>query len=161
MQDFDKANPFLVVDKYLAGSLLLFPFWRTKQMIKRFFPLLAALLILSCSSENPVQTPNGQFFIVQVGNERFTMQVTDETTIRQAIENFQGKNHKFPAGRIATGNGGFNSPWSWHFIPETDPMVGVAIEVCDGLPSYVNTHLNDFITVGYCPWSGKIIQVGR
>lgn len=130
-------------------------------MIKKFFLIIASLLILSCSSENPIQPPNDQFFIVQVGNERFTMQVTDATTIQLATENFQGKNQKFPSGRIALGNGGFNSPWSWHFIPETVRMVDVSIEVCDGLPSYVNSHLNDFLAVGYCPWSGKVIQVGR
>lgn len=115
-----------------------------------------------CKAENPVQhSPNGQFFRVQVVNEQFTMFVTDPETIRAATENLQGKNHRFPTGRIAFGNGGWNQSWNWHYIPESVRMVEIAVEVCDGLPSYVNTHLNDYFATGYCPWSGKIIQVGQ
>jgi len=131
-----------------------------KGMFSFLLPLI--IVLFGCSSENPVQPPaNGQYFIVQVGRERFTMFVTDPPTIQFATENFQGKNHKFPTGRISLSNGGFNSPWSWHFQPDNIRMADVAIEVCDGLPSHVNSHLNDYLATGYCPWSAKVIQVGR
>lgn len=107
------------------------------------------------------QPSEGQYFTVQVANEQFVMLVTDPITIRLAMDNFAGRNQMHPAGRILSGNGGYNGTWEWHYIPETVQLVDVSIEVCDGLPSYVNTHVSDFIAVGYCPWSGKIVKVGR
>ena len=104
---------------------------------------------------------NGQYFTVKVVDEQFIMLATKPQTIQLAMENFQGKNNRFPIGQIALGNGGFNQPWNWHFVPETVSMVEASVEVCDGKPSYVNTHLNDYLVTGYCPWSGKVIKVGR
>ena len=132
-------------------------------MLHRLLISTLAILLFSCASENPAQTPsNGQFFTVQVLNEQFQIFVTNPETIRFAMENFQGKNNRFPNGRIVRGNGGINQPWNWHLIPESVEMAEVAIEVCDGRPSYVETHLNDYINAGfYCPWAGKIVKVGR
>jgi hypothetical protein len=125
--------------------------------------ILLAILWMGCKAENPASNlpPGGQFFTVQVGTERFVMYVTDPATIQLGIDNFQGKNSRFPLGRIATGNGGFNSPWSWHFVPESVRLVEASVEVCDGAPGYVNSHLTDYLAVGYCPWGGKIVKVGK
>src|SRR5262245_61969056 len=95
--------------------------------------LFAAFVIaaIACHSEDPAQNPtNGQYFTVQVGSEQFVMFVTDVPTIELAVENFQGKNHRFPSGKIAQGDGGFNQPYSWHFLPDSVRMVEASIEVC-------------------------------
>jgi hypothetical protein len=126
--------------------------------------LFVAFIIASiaCHSESPTQNPgNGQYFTVQVGSEQFVMFVTDASTVELAIENFQGKNHRFPSGKIEAGDGGFNQPYSWHFVPDTVRMVEAAIEVCDGTPQYVDQHVPDFVSVGYCPWSAKVVKIGR
>jgi hypothetical protein len=132
-------------------------------MMKLRITLLLTLLIWGCSMEHPAQNPsNGQFFTVQVVSDRFVIFVTDANAIRLAVENFQGTNNYFPIGRIARGNGGFNQPWSWHLMPDTVDMTAAAIEVCDGRPSYVETHLEDYLNAGsYCPWSGKIVKIGK
>ncbi len=133
-------------------------------MIRSATLLCAFILItafIGCDSAHSPEQPAGQYFVVQVANEQFTMFVTDPLTIQLAVANFEGRNQMHPTGRIMAGNGGFNQPWEWQFIPESIRMAEVSIEVCDGLPSYVNSHLNDFISVGYCPWSGQIIQIGR
>jgi hypothetical protein len=120
------------------------------------------LFLFGCSADNPAQDPQGQFFTVRVVNEEFAIFVTDQETIRLATENFQGRNNRFPIGRIVRGNGGFNQPWGWHLLPDTVQMAEVAIELCDGRPSYVETHINDYVNAGsYCPWSGKIVRVGK
>jgi hypothetical protein len=124
--------------------------------------VIIAIALLSGCSENPTQVPEGQFFTVRVINEEFVIFVTNPDTIRLAVENFQGKNNRFPNGRLVRGNGGFNQPWNWHLLPETVQMVEVAIELCDGRPSYVETHISDYVNAGsYCPWSGKIVRIGR
>jgi hypothetical protein len=98
-------------------------------------------------------------FIVDVVGERFVIRVTDPETIRLARENLNGGNDRFPAGKLATGDGGFNAPWSWHLRPDTVRMVENAIELCDGRPSHVEQDLTYWVeTVGhFCPWSGRIV----
>lgn len=94
--------------------------------------------------------------MVSVVGETFVMRATDPETIRLARENLAGRNQRFPIGPLRSGNGGFNAPWSWHLDPGEVRMTEAAIEVCDGRPSYVETHLADFPT--YCPWAARIVS---
>jgi hypothetical protein len=125
--------------------------------------LIAAVSTLGCNADDGMtsQPPAGQYFTVKVLNDTFIMLVTDPVTIQLARDNFEGKNTRFPIGKIAAGNGGFNGSWGWHFVPENVRMTEVAIEVCDGTPSYVNAHVNDYLAVGYCPWAAKVVKIGR
>jgi len=129
----------------------------------RGFLIVAAIIVtFACHSESPVQSPpSGEYFTVQVGTQNFVMFATDAETIRLAKDNFNGKNHRFPSGHIIEGDGGFNQPWNWHFVAEDVRMVEVAIEVCDGTPGYVNDHLSDYLGTAFCPWSAKVIKIGR
>jgi hypothetical protein len=95
-------------------------------------------------------------FVVSVSGETFVLRVRDAATIHQARENLEGRRQVFPIGPLRTGDGGFNAPWSWHFDPDQVRMTESAIEVCDGRPSYVETHRDDFPT--YCPWSARIVS---
>jgi len=117
--------------------------------------VLAGLLLCSCGGESPSRGYTD--FLVAVGTETFVLRSTDPETIRLATENFAGKNHRFPLGPLRAGDGGFNAPWSSHLDPDQTRLVEVAIEVCDGTPSYVEAHLADFPT--YCPWSARIVAI--
>ena len=63
---------------------------------------------------------------------------------------------QIPNGRIARGNGGVNQPWSWHIDPRDFEFADMTIELCDGLPSYVE----DGTLTGdrFCPWSAKVVS---
>jgi hypothetical protein len=115
--------------------------------------LCAGLLLSACGTE---PTPPGAEFVVAVQGETFVLRATDPETIRLARENLAGGNNRFPIGPLRTGNGGFNAPWSWHFDPDEVRMTEAAIELCDGVPSYVEAHRADFPT--YCPWSARVIR---
>ena len=124
--------------------------------------ILAALVVAgsACSDDDgPTGPERGRLFRVRVGAEEFRMRLTDPEAIRLAIENLEGQNSKHPNGPIAAGNGGFNAPWSWHFVPESVRMVDLSIELCDGSPSYVEGHRSDYLASGYCPWSARVIAV--
>jgi hypothetical protein len=126
------------------------------------FLILVVSAFAGCQTDDGVTNPEvGQFFTVRVASDTFVMYTKDNETMRLAKENFEGKNTRFPIGKIAVGNGGFNGTWGWHFVPDNVRMTEVAIEVCDGTPTYVNTHLDDYLAVGYCPWGAKVIKVGR
>jgi hypothetical protein len=113
----------------------------------------AALGFPGCSGTEP--SPGEAEFLVSVGGETFVMRVRDPETIRLAREGLQGRAQSFPAGPLRRGDGGFNAPWSWHLDPAEVRLVEAAIEVCDGLPSYVEAHLSDYPR--YCPWGARIV----
>lgn len=115
--------------------------------------LLAALMVGCSSPTEPGETAD---FVVSVSGETFVLRLTDPETIRLADENRRGGNSKFPLGPLRAGNGGFNGSWSWHFDPAQTRFVDLAIEVCDGRPSYVEAHLSEFPT--YCPWGARVVE---
>ncbi len=101
----------------------------------------------------------GRYFLVDVQGEKFVMKVTDGEALRLAKERMMGLNHMFPLAELARGDGGFNMPWSWHLKPESVRMVDASIELCDGLPSHVESDLDYWVDVvgQYCPWSAEIV----
>jgi hypothetical protein len=113
----------------------------------------AAALASSCSSTAPTEVHVD--FVVSVAGETFVMRAVDAETVRLARENLAGRDAHFPIGPLRRGNGGFNAPWSWHLDPGEVRMTEAAIEVCDGRPSYVESHLDDYPT--YCPWGARVV----
>jgi hypothetical protein len=120
---------------------------------RRALATLAVLGVLGCSGTEP--SPGEAEFLVSVVGETFVLRVRDPETIRLARENLAGRNQRFPTGPLRRGDGGFNAPWSWHLDPVEVRMTEAAIEICDGRPSYVETHLADYPT--YCPWGARIV----
>ena len=109
-----------------------------------------------CHSSAPQPTPVARDFVVDVAGERFVLRANDAETARLATDNMQGRNSRFPIGPLRAGNGGFNSPWTWHFDPDAVRFVEAAVEVCDGRPSYVEAHQADYPT--YCPWGAHVVS---
>jgi hypothetical protein len=116
---------------------------------------VAVSVILAGCSGPTGPSPAAVDFIVDVDGERFVVRTSDQETIRLADENRQGRNQRFPIGRLKPGDGGFNAPWTWHLDPATVDFVEAAIEVCDGRPSYVETHQADYPS--YCPWGARVV----
>jgi hypothetical protein len=118
---------------------------------------LGCLMSASCGTSEP----SAPFvdFVVAVTDETFVLRASDPETIAAAYENLRGGNARFPIGPLRQGDGGFNAPWSWHIDPDEARLTEVAIEVCDGRPSYVEEHVEDFLGIGYCPWGGHIVGV--
>lgn len=48
---------------------------------------------------------------------------------------------------------------SWHIDPRTLDFPDFTIQVCDGLPSYVEDRT--VTSPDYCPWSAKVIKIDR
>lgn len=132
-----------------------------KHRIRRRFAAagaaLAALAFVSCGSSEPSRPFVD--FVVAVTDETFVLRVSDPETVTAAYENLRGGNSRFPIGPLRRGDGGFNAPWSWHIDPDGARLTEAAIEVCDGRPSYVEGHVEDFLGIGYCPWGGRIVGV--
>jgi hypothetical protein len=75
-------------------------------------------------STNIIPSPSeiqGKSFILQNG-DNFTVYATDPEAIQLLIDNYNGLNNMHVTGRLVIGNGGFNSPWSWHLDPDDVTM---------------------------------------
>src|SRR5262249_30506716 len=116
----------------------------------------AVAVVLSGSCGGSPTSPKVPTFVVDVGGERFMLRLTSPSAIQAAKDRIAGLNNRFPQGPLLSGDGGFNSPWTWHLDPDKTQLVDIAIEVCDGTPSYVETHQSGFPV--YCPWGGRIIS---
>ena len=100
----------------------------------------------------------------EVVGEQFQVWVTNPQTIQQILDLAAGDSTaNIPNGRLLPGPGtaDHNLPWNWHLDPEDMEMAEVATELCDGSPSYVEEHLDEFVeTVGrYCPLSAWLVSV--
>jgi hypothetical protein len=119
--------------------------------------LATSLGALGCGGSDP-DNPFTEF-VIAVDDETFVLRVSDPETIRLGFANLRGEASVFPIGPLVRGDGGFNAPWSWHIDPAAVRFTEIAIEVCDGRPSYVEEHVDDFVPIGYCPWGGRVVGV--
>jgi hypothetical protein len=72
----------------------------------------------------------GRSFIIKTANgDKSKAYATDPEAIQLLINNYHGLNNMFAMGRLVIGNGGFNSPWSWHLDPDHVTMAEFAIEL--------------------------------
>ncbi len=106
----------------------------------------------------------GALATFEVEGERFRVWTTNPQTIHDLHELQQGTSTaNIPNGRILRGPGRakHNAPYHWHLDPQDITMAEVAIEVCDGLPSYVEENVDEFVErVGrYCPWAAELVEL--
>lgn len=126
--------------------------------------ILAALALLASSCSSPISPvlKDGVLATFDVNGEFFSVFITNTDTIDQLIALWRGESAAtIPSGRVVKGGVPYNSPWSWHIDSEDITMAEATIELCDGTPSYLEWHLDEWIeTVGYfCPWAAKLILV--
>lgn len=100
-----------------------------------------------------------QYVMSSAPDESFLVKMTNPATIQQALDDLQGRRRLIVSSIVNSGDGGFNSPWSWHLDPARVILGEIFIEVCDGRPSYVETHLAEWLGQRYCPWGAKVNAV--
>jgi hypothetical protein len=102
------------------------------------------------------------------GPEQFIVRVVDQPLLDEMIAICNGQEpQKIVNGDLLTGNLGYNhdplngTGWSWHLDDTTLELAEIAMELCDGVPSFVEGSLFYWLlTVGsYCPWSSQIVAI--
>jgi hypothetical protein len=129
--------------------------------------LMPVLIGAACSGpSSPTADPlaGGVVATFRVGNDSFRVWIRNSRTIAEVLALQRGASlENIPNGRlrIGAGQGSHNVPYSWHLDPDDIEMAGAAIEVCDGAPSYIEAHRDEFISqVGrYCPWGATLVSV--
>lgn len=103
------------------------------------------------SARNPVAT-------FDVVGETYKIELATPELVAHAEALLAGEPvASIPLGRVVRDDPGVNAPWSWHIDPATLQFADITIEVCDGLPSYVED--GTVTSPDYCPWSAKIVSI--
>lgn len=133
------------------------------------FAAAAGLVALaaSCSTSPVAPSPNlrgGVVATFEVGAERFRVFVTNPAAIEQLVALQRGLGlGSIPNGRVrrGPGAGGHNAPFSWHLDPVDIAMAELTIELCDGSPAFVESHVGEYVDVigRYCPWGARLVSL--
>ncbi len=110
-----------------------------------------AFAVASQGPRNPVAT-------FQVVDETYKIELATPELVAHAEALLAGESvSAIPNGIVVRDDAGPNAPWSWHIDPATLEFADMTIEVCDGLPSYVE---DEIVTSDrFCPWSAKVIAI--
>lgn len=115
-----------------------------------------AAMLAGCTST--LQHPIATFQVA--GGETYRIELVTPELVKHAEGLLAGEQiAAIPLGTVVRDSPGVNKPWSWHIDPTTLEFADVTIEVCDGLPSYVEDQT--VTSDQYCPWSAKVISIDR
>ena len=93
-----------------------------------------------------------------VEDEQYRILLTDPVDIAIAEQLLAGEEApSIPNGLIVRGDPGVNIGYSWHIDPESVEFADMTIEVCDGVPSFVE----DGTLEGdrFCPWGARVVEI--
>lgn len=122
--------------------------------------LLLLLPLAGCEDGSPTSLDDAPLFELQVSGETFQVAVTDPDEVTALEARMQSGVEGAVSGELVAGDGGINTPWSWHLDPTTVHVPDVTTEVCDGRPSMVEGALEYWLgTVGrFCPWGAVVVR---
>ncbi|MGV8912391.1 MAG: hypothetical protein ACOH14_07225 [Rhodoglobus sp.] len=118
---------------------------------------VVAVVAIALSACFPGPEPTVATFEV-AGGEQYKIELATPELIEHAKALLAGENlAAIPNGLVVRGDSSVNEPWSWHIDPATLEFANVTIEVCDGIPQYVE---DEIVTSDrFCPWSAKVVAV--
>jgi hypothetical protein len=101
----------------------------------------------------------GMVVTFRVGDEEYRILLTDPADQAIARQLLAGEEApRIPNGLIVRGDdGGVNTGYSWHIDPASVEFAEITIEICDGIPSFVE----DGTLTGdrFCPWSAEVVDI--
>lgn len=113
--------------------------------------MLLALSACAPAADGGIQAPAVVTFEV-ADTQSYKIRLDTQEQVDHVVELMNGgEDGRIPNGRIMRdGDGGVNAPWSWHIDPATLEFADATIEVCDGLPEFVED--GTLTSEWYCPW---------
>jgi hypothetical protein len=101
----------------------------------------------------------GLYGTFAVGSQIFHLWINAQPGIDQALADWHSGTTQIPNGKlVCNAPAAWNCPWHWQMDPSSIMFADVAIELCDGAPSYIEANCATF-GKQYCPWSAKMIEM--
>jgi hypothetical protein len=137
-------------------------------VIRRIALVFASAAIAAAACSSPAapspDLEGGVVATFETVGERFKVFVKNPAAVQHLLQLRNGATlGQIPNGRIlrGPGAGNHNAPHPWHLDPDDIEIVDLAIEVCDGAPSYVDANVGEYVDVvgRYCPWGGRLMRL--
>ena len=126
--------------------------------MRRIALVAVALMLGGCAPAAPADPEPVVATFEVAGDETYKVELATPELIEHAQQLLAGEQvAAIPNGTVVRDDPGVNEPWSWHIDPATLEFADMTIEVCDGIPSYVED--GTVTSDQYCPWSAKIIAI--
>lgn len=128
--------------------------------------IIAALVLGACAapagpSPTPTEPPTGAAVVVTLRTSDgavWRQRLTDPADIAIANEIAAGqRDQMIPNGKIVRNDPDVNEGWSWHLDPDDFEWAEFTMEVCDGIPEYVED--GTLTSDRFCPWSAEVVSV--
>ncbi len=119
----------------------------------------AAVGLTACGDDGGGSDTDTAVVTIRVVDEEYRIELVTPESIENARMLLDGEEApSIPNGLVVRdGDGGVNEPWTWHIDPASLEWADATTEVCDGLPSDVES---DTITSDrFCPWSAEVIAL--
>ncbi len=132
----------------------------TGSRLGRYGAAGAIALALALAGCTPADASNPVATFQVAGGETYRIELATPELVDHAERLLAGEQiAAIPLGTVVRDDAGVNEPWSWHIDPATLEFAEITIEVCDGLPSYVED--GTITSDQFCPWSAQVIAVER
>lgn len=123
---------------------------------------LAMTVAMAVSGTPAVAAPATEYVAkLRVGGgsniEYFRIHLVEAGDITAAFASLNNQSNQFPNGLIVRTGPEYNVGYSWHLDPNDVEFVDFTIEVCDGLPSDVES--GALTSDRYCPWSARVVKM--
>jgi len=123
---------------------------------------LALTVAMAVSGTPAVAAPATEYVAkLRVGEgsnvEYFRIHLVEAADITAAFASLNNTSNQFPNGLIVRTGPEYNVGYSWHLDPNDVEFVDFTIEVCDGLPSDVES--GALTSDRYCPWSARVVKM--
>ena len=118
--------------------------------------LILCVAILACLSCNDATDPTtGALFVFRdpATNDVVRIEISNAEGLSQAEDLLRSGTAQWAIGTPRRGDGGFNSPWTWHIDPSSVSFAEVTIEACQTAASAIDDDLDYWINFGQvCLW---------
>jgi len=140
---------------------------KTRSIVSLAMIMLALGMLGGCAPQEARVRPTAHMvrfeFIHQGHRETFYAETDDPRLIAKVREELKkplSQRTLHIHGLIARDANGVNDPWHWHYVNGNWGLTEMSMELCDGWPSYVETHLDDWLKkVGsFCPWDSRVVR---
>jgi len=91
------------------------------------------------------------------GSQFFRIHLVEAADITAAFDNMSEQSDAHPNGLIVRTGPEYNVGYSWHIDPADVNFVDLSTEVCDGLPSDVES--GELTSDRYCPWNARVVAM--
>jgi glucose/arabinose dehydrogenase len=110
---------------------------------------------------DPAARVGGAMISFRIAGESLAVWVTNDAFIDRAAELLASGGRRIPVFGTLLDGRDCDARWTWHVDPDDVSFADAAIELCDGLPSHIESNKTYWLkTVGsFCPWSAEVAAV--